>query len=154
MQYPYTDSDMVYDYDKHRYILTVEYLQNVLNIDVSRFKSGTVNEQGAITMLLNNISLQVYSYVFAHNNARALRYLMAKMPSARDVILEAMGQQTLYVLSNGDMSKAIEESRRRSWLDITAKSVIDETELDETGKTLTYLGRYCMCVPTYEDGGY
>lgn len=154
MQYPFTDNNMVYDYTRHRYILTTEYLQNVLNIDISRFKGGTINAQGAITMLLNNISMQVYSYVYSHNSASVLRYIMAKFPSARDIIMEAMGQQALYVLTNGDMSRAVEESKRRAWLDYTAKCIIDQTELDETGRTLTYAGRYRILVPDYEEGGY
>ena len=154
MEYPYTDGNMVYDYKKHRYILTADYLQNVLSVDVNRFKTGTVNEQSAINVLLDNISLQVYTYVYAHNNIRVLRYIMAKMPSARDILMEAMGQQALYVLSNGDFTKAAEESKRRNYLDIVAKSIIDNTELSETGATLTYIGRYNICVQNLEEGGY
>lgn len=154
MKYPFTDSNMIYDYNKHRYILTQDCLMNELGVDISRFNDGTINAQTVINSFLNTVSIQVYNYIYSCNNKPALTYLAAKMPSARQVLQDAMGQQALYLLQNGDLSKTANVNKYDTWLDMTAKSIVDNTELKETGRPLSSVIPYCFCIPCYAEGEY
>lgn len=154
MKYPFTDSNMIYDYNKHRYILTQDCLMNELGVDISRFNDGTINAQTVINSFLNTVSMQVYNYIYSCNNKPALTYLTAKMPSARQVLQDAMGQQALYLLQNGDLSKTANVNKYDTWLDMTAKSIVDNTELKETGRPLSSVIPYCFCAPCYAEGEY
>lgn len=161
MNYPLSDGDMIYDFNSHRYILTPDYIVNKLGIDIqARVGSNrAIASANLINILLNNISIQVYGFIFAHNNRKTLEYLVAKSPSARQIIMDAMGQQAVYILSVGDPTRMLDETKRRMWLDVMAENILKNQEVDETGVPLAYVGKtaylfFERTLPDYTKGNY
>mgnify|MGYP003299717680 CR=1 FL=1 len=161
MDYPFNNEDMIYNFTTHRYVLTNEYVTNKLGIDLqARVGSNRgINASTIINNLLNNVSMQVYNYLFSHNPKQLLEYVIAKSPSAREIILQAMGAQAVYLFSVGDTTKILDESERKMWLDIMAEQILKNQEVNETGVPLTYVGKNAYwwlvnTLPTYEKGNY
>lgn len=153
---PYSDDYMRYDYSSHRYVLTLKYATDVLGIDMERriaSNRGT-NKTAVINMQLNTVSLQIYNYLYAGtNNEKALQWIIAKSPTARQVIQDAMGQQLTYFLMVGDLSRSTKPEERRLYMDEQAKITLSKT-IPETGVALIYRGAYRFCAPPYSEGGY
>ena len=152
--YPFSDKYMRYDLRSHRYVLTPEYLKEMLSVDVERRTGGTVQGQNAINNLLDRVSLLLYGYVYGFNNKQVLTYIIAKCPSARQIIMDAMGQQAMYVLSVGDLTLSPKAEERTSWLDISAKNTLENAEVAETGRALCNCIPYRIRVPAYDEAGY
>lgn len=154
--YPLKDEYMTYDYASHRYVLTAKYITDVVGINLEyRIASNRgINATAVINAALNSISRQVYGYIFKHNDSRVLTWLIAKSPSARDIIREAMGEQARYVFTVGDLTKVADRDKQELAVDVSARGILDNSELAETGTTLTYCGHYNICVPDYKSGGY
>ncbi len=154
--YPFNDKYMTYDLKLHRYQLTQDYIVDILGIDIERRIASNkgVNATAVINQFLKSVSTIVYNYIYSHNTAKALQWIIAKCPSARDIIQNAMGEQAKYMLTVGDMSRSTDESKRRMALDIQAKMIIDNQEVEETGAVLSYIGSYSFVAPNYEQGEY
>lgn len=106
-KYPYSDEYMVYDYKTHRYILTEKYCLDVLGLNLRDKVGGgrATNPQAVINSILDiRISHRIYSLIYAHNDKRLLEYVMAKSETARSVLMEAMGEQLLHLLTDYDES--------------------------------------------------
>ena len=85
--YPKSDDAMVYDFTKHRYILTPQYVLNNLGIDLYEKMGGarTVNTTTAINVLLDNrISFKIYSAIYAHQDKQLMEYILAKFINTPD----------------------------------------------------------------------
>lgn len=153
---PYSDDYMRYDYSSHRYVLTLKYATDVLGVDMERriaSNRGT-NQTAVINMQLNTVSLQIYNYLYAGtNNEKALQWIIAKSPTARQVIQDAMGQQLTYFLMVGDLSRSTKPEERKLYMDEQAKITLTKT-IPETGVALIYRGAYRFCGPPYSEGGY
>lgn len=148
--YPLSDSDMIYDYDKHRYILTTEYALNRLGIDLVSKLGGVraVNAAASVNALLDvRISLRIYSILYAHNDKQLLEYIIAKSPDARKVLMEAMGQQLLHIVTYGENEK--------TWLCPEAYSTLLQP-ISGTNKSMLYriYRNFLTHIPTYEEGHY
>lgn len=156
MAYPLSDNYMIYDKVKHRYILTVKFLKGVLGVDLE----AQLNSNGAVTSaivlnsFLDNVSSEVYNYVYMHNDTKTLQYIIAKCSSAREIIKEAMSKQALYSIYNGDMGFSTKKEEVEMSLNKYAKEIIDNQEVSEIGCTLTYCGKYGFNPPSYEVGEY
>lgn len=154
--YPKKDEYMVYDFKAHRYVLTLKYVTDVLGIDLeNRINSnGAVNGQAIINRILNTASVHVYNYVFEHNiNRRAQEWIIAKCPSAREIVMQAMGEQLAYLLTVGDLTRSTKASERANYMDMQAKSILDQ-DVCEIGRPLTSAIPFTCCPPCYEQGGY
>ena len=154
--FPYSDEYMRYDYATHRYVLTLKYVTDVLGIDIQRRVSGgrAVVNQAVINSMLNTASLHVYNYIFNFNsNRRAQQWIIAKCPSAREIIKDAMAQQLAYLMSVGDLTRSPKEEDRIAYMDMQAKIILDQT-VNETGVPLTSIMAYRFCPPDYKEGGY
>ena len=147
---------MVYDSNLHRYQLTIKYCSDVLGLDIEgRVKSqGAPNATAVIESRLRLISSEIYGYLYKHNNARAIQWIIAQSKNARDIIQEALGAQVLYVFTNGDLGFVADKKDNESVICPQAKAILDNTEVIETGCTLTYCGAYRFTAPSYEKGGY
>lgn len=153
---PHSDEYMRYDYTTHRYVLTLKYVTDILGIDMQRRVNGggAVGNQAVINNMLNTASLHVYNYVFNFNSDRqAQQWIMAKCPSAREIIKDAMAQQLAYLMSVGDLTRSPKEEDRIAYMDMQAKMTLDQT-VKETGVALTYCGAYRFCAPPYSEGEY
>lgn len=121
MTYPYTDNDLIYDFDEHRYILTKEYVLNKTGIDLSLVLNPgyTSMPQKLAENFLDEISSEIYNWVYEHNaNNLYQEYVMAKSPDFRNIIKRALLEQVLYILRNGDL-------RQYSGINLKTGNIID-----------------------------
>lgn len=105
----YADYYMRYDYDAHRYVLTSNYVSEKLNIDLSRRlnSAGAIDRAQAVNLLLDRASQNVYSYIYENSGDNTVQeWILGTDEQARRMIMEAMGEQVLYILANGDLGLA------------------------------------------------
>lgn len=105
---PYSDDHMIYDTADHRYRLTELYVLQRMNRNLSAIladhggASDTANEAG---VLLDRISRQIYAYCLRTTPTPYKReQVMATDHAKRVAIRDAMAEQLVYVLNNGDLS--------------------------------------------------
>lgn len=116
--YPYTDNDMVYDFKKHRYILTAAAAQNALNVVLSAAlnSSDPQNPAAEVENFLNEVSMSVYEYIYSHSRSRqVIEYLLAKEPNFREVLKEAMEWQAKYFYVNANIAQEAGVDLRRGF---------------------------------------
>lgn len=104
---PYDDDNMTYDINEHRYILTLDYVENKtgLNLVEKLNTSMSDNPQQVAMFFLDRISSNIYSWIYQHNaNNDVQEWILAKVKGARTIIQRAMIEQVIYVLNNGDMT--------------------------------------------------
>ena len=169
MNYPYSDTEMRYLASAHRYVLTEEGVRTALGLDLlTRLnKRGVTDTAALVGQVLNQISMVVYHRIYSNApNHYLAEYLAAKHPMARNILLEAMQQQLMYFLVNGDLTKISGvDTRRGSTLDRDSlqHAAIDpmtaeilDRELDSAGLRLTYCGFQWSAIPlpAYESEGY
>lgn len=170
--YPYDDEYMKYDYNKHRYILTPKCILDELNINLNERLNtrGANNKENYAQQVLDQISLQIYNFIYSHNSQWLFtQKILAKAPSARFVIKEAMKQQIMYFLMNGQIDKysgvdlrkntALNPNSIRGDIAIDPQAIIFlENPLQETGLSLLYRGRYMSIfankMPNYQEENY
>lgn len=160
-----TDNHCRYDKQKHRYILTAEYMLEVRNIDLYEElnTSGSVSDVAKMPdIILDRVSSQIYSYIYA-NSAYTFRTEreLALNDKHRPHLIEAMAEQVIYTLNNGDISAysgvnavsgmSIDPNRMRA----AAIAPMAEQILETRG----LIGRgiqpfFLVDDPTYETDGY
>ncbi len=155
-KFPYSDNEMTYDYAKHRYVLTIDYVRNVLGVDLTAEynTNNSVTSPIVLKSFLDNASSEVYNYLYAHNNTKTIQYIIAKCESARAIIKEALSKQVLYTVFNGDLGFSSKKEEQEMSLSKYAKEILDNQEVSETGTTLTYVGPYSFNAPDYKKGEY
>lgn len=166
MAYPYDDEYLIYDYENHRYILTERACLDKLNINLGERLNvgGLANKERAVKSFLDEISDLVYSQIYDYSNQWQIQeYQIAKMPSARNVIMRAMLKQVDYVLLNGFINQygGVDLKKGTSMGDLSgkflaplSKSILCK-DLIETGIPLLYAGKYPMIFkPDYEKENY
>ena len=105
---PYSDNYLTYDYAVHRYKLTELGVLQRLNRnlgDVLADNGGASDTRNEPSIVLDRVSRQIYGFVFSHTAAPLRREReMALNPAYRAPLMEAMEEQLIYILNNGDMS--------------------------------------------------
>lgn len=160
-----TDNHCRYDKQKHRYILTAEYMLEVRNIDLYEElnTSGSVSDIAKMPdIILDRVSSQIYSYIYALSayTFRTEREL-ALNDKHRPHLIEAMAEQVIYTLNNGDISAysgvnavsgmSIDPHRMRmAEIAPMAKSILEARGLIRRGIQPFFL----VDDPTYEQDGY
>lgn len=160
-----TDNHCRYDKQKHRYILTAEYMLEVRNIDLYEElnTSGSVSDVAKMPdVILDRVSSQIYSYIYA-NSAYTFRTEreLALNDKHRPHLIEAMAEQVIYTLNNGDISAysgvnavsgmSIDPHRMRmAEIAPMAKSILEARGLIGRGIQPCFL----VDDPTYEQDGY
>ena len=97
-----------YDKITHRYVLTTDFVLEKKNIDLY----DTLNTSGAVSdvakapeIFLDRISMQIYEYIYAQTPYPFVKERdLALKDEYRQPIMDAMTEQMLYVLNNGDIS--------------------------------------------------
>ena len=166
MTYPYDDEYMAYDYDEHRYILKPQATLDKLNLNlIERLNPGGAVDRARVPhQFLDEISDIVYSQIYDYSSQPLIQeYQIAKTPSARKVIMDAMLRQVDYSLVNGflDQYSGIDLKKNSKvdglsgrYLAPRAKSKLSQP-LIETGVPLLYAGKYSRVFkPHYEEEGY
>lgn len=136
MNYPYTDNDMYYDYNTHRYVLTNQFIFNELGEDIE----SNLNSPQMAKAFYNRISVLVYAYIHSHNSDTMMQdYILAKTKSGREIIRNAMLLQVIAIVLNGDWSLSSDVFKRENFIDITVKEELLKT-IPEIGTTILYTG--------------
>lgn len=136
MNYPYNDDNMIYDYEDHRYVLTAQYVREKMGVDLeARYK-----HPGSVQAILNKVSDLCYDYIAIFNNAEMQKYIIAKTESGRRLILNAMRCQMEDASLNGFFDTGATKDEREMWIAQSTKRKLDNTELPEIGKVITYAG--------------
>ena len=157
MKYPFDDNEMMYDYKKHRYVLTragvEERLKIVLADELNT--TGSANAAAEVNVFLDDVSADVYTYVYDHAQNRLIaEYIMAKDPFVRDAIKEAMILQTRYLYINGNIADEagidftrgvampLEEIRGERRMSKRARDELANAGLLYTGARYVNVGRF------------
>lgn len=103
----YDNNEMFYNNRKHRYVLTEECVLEDMNIDLGVVlnTSDVADVANAASKLLDRVSMLIYGYIykavpFRYKTERAL----ALEDENRQPLYDAMKEQLLYMLNNGDFS--------------------------------------------------
>lgn len=142
MNYPYSDHYMTFDETSNRYILTEQYALEQLGINLAERvnERNSNNQQIAVKRILRTVSNQIYNYIHLHCVNDALRdVVIAKVPSARAIVQEAMGEQLVYMALKGDMSRSTEKDKRELFIDENAKNILLR-QIPELGYSLLFTG--------------
>lgn len=145
--YPYSDDYMIFNEQANRYVLTEKDVLENYGINLSaRFVNPSL-----VKPTLNQVSLQVYSYIHGFNvNNKMQDYIIAHTEDGRRIIKEAMEQQLLYFLSVGDLSKTPDEHKRKFWFDEMAKEILMQP-IKEIGTSILYTGVWNGLFRTFSD---
>lgn len=141
-QLPYSDDYMTFDAESNRYILTAKFALEQLGLNLADMvnERNAQTQQIAVSRILRQISNQIYNFIHLHCIGDALRdMVIAKCPTARKIIQEAMGEQLLYVAMKGDLSRSVDERKRALAIDENAKATLLRT-IPEVGYSLLYTG--------------
>lgn len=104
---PYSDQSMEWNADKERYILTEYGVMNETGIDMRKQINEALGDAAnIIRFYLDNISLKIYQYIysFAYNVGK-IKHVLTYSPTARKMLYDAMIQQAVYFVTNGDVSQ-------------------------------------------------
>ena len=135
---PVSDADMVYNLDKHRYILTAQFCRDRgIDLDIMINKDLFPDPQVAVDIVLDRVSLLVYTNIYNYGRAKDQKeFLLACNPELREIIKEAMFERLNYMTSSSDLSlksgALISQGTRVDTRDLIA-SVIEEMILRPTG---------------------
>lgn len=139
-EYPYSDDDMEYDKNIHQYILTENYCVNELcfPMGLGLNNTNTTKSSSSAKRFLKRVSSVVYRYIYKHTTNEALvEFIIAKDPKIRDLFLEALSEQLLYMRKNGDLNLySGVDFKKGTYIDLDynkAISPITKDILDECG---------------------
>lgn len=105
---PYSDNYLTYDAAVHRYKLTEKGVLQRLNRNLGdrlADNGGASDHRNEPSIVLDRISRQIYGYIYSQTAAPMRREReVALNPSYRVPLMEAMEEQLIYVMTNGDLS--------------------------------------------------
>ena len=143
MEYPYDNDYMVFDYERNQYVLTQKFALEQLGLDLCE----QANERNAVTAnamaqrFLRTVSNAVYNYIHKHNaDNNTQDFLIAKCPSARMIIQEAMTAQLLYMRMNGALDYVADAEKQGLYVCPACISELERT-IPELGFSILYTGR-------------
>lgn len=122
---PYSNNEMTYDQRKHRYVLNQEYVLEDMNIDLDAVlnTSDVADIANAADNFLKRVADIVYSYIY---RVTPFRYKtereLAINEKNRAFLCDAMREQVLYMLNNGDISAL-------SGINIESGAVIERSQM-------------------------
>ena len=100
---PHNDIYMIYSAEKHRYLLTLAYANDMRNINLLAFGDGEMNINNAADQVLDKVSRIVYNHIYRHvwHKYRTERALALESEN-RQILMDAMGDQLEWMVTNGD----------------------------------------------------
>lgn len=144
---PVSDDTMEYKQEKHRYILTEEYVREQgVDLSLALNTDHLPEPSKAPQLFLDHVSLLVYTNIYGYGRQKAAKeYLLACNPQFRDVIRDAMMARIKYIYDSGDLSSksgvVIENGTRVNRYDLIA-SPQEEQILRTAG--LLHRGEYSI----------
>lgn len=160
---PLNDEYMIYDYRKHRYMLTENAVLELLGENLNDLTDGNVTLKNKLLM---DASADVYGYIYEDSRSSDyLERIMALDEDLRPTIQDMLLAQLEYTLYNGKLSlyaginlakqSALDISRIRNESKV-AETVVQETHriLPGYGICLKYCGRLPSVCPSQRYKGY
>lgn len=154
---------MIYDYRKHRYMLTEKAVLELLGENLNDLTDGNVTLKNKLLM---DASADVYGYIYEDSRSPDyLERIMALDEDLRPTIQDMLLAQLEYTLYNGKLSlyaginlakqSALDISRIRNESKV-AETVVQETHriLPGYGICLKYRGRLPSVCPSQRYKGY
>lgn len=140
--YPYDDDYFKYDYDTHRYVLTSNAILDDLNMNMSSLNpTESATKDNMSNVYLKRISDIIYRVIYrATTQPQYVEYLLAKCPSARNILKNAMEEQFLYMRARGDLSLY---GNGAEAISPNVKDILEQP-LTETGLSAVYRGQYSL----------
>lgn len=153
MTYPISNEHIFYDFEEHRYILTPKYVLDKLNIDMKLRlnKMGAYNEENMASYVLDQISREVYNYVYRQTNQNDYQeYVLAKTEGGLKIIKNAMREQVLYFFGNGDLNvfSGVNIAKGTVMPEFNFRAISPNTKdelskvIPEIGTSIVYEGHY------------
>lgn len=104
---PCSDNLMEWIPEKHRYILKEEAFRAYTGMDIRAMVNDSLGNVGNIVRYyFDNISLKVYNYIYNNRSSFETRNAaLTYSPTARDMLYRCLIEQTVYFITNGDLSK-------------------------------------------------
>ena len=100
-----SDDSMIFDESKQRYILTVKCaLDNNVDLEHELNSAGVPAKSNLAGQVLDRISRTVYNFIYSHGNMAVKRRMLAENEEYRPFIKDAMIEQLLYFMANGDLN--------------------------------------------------
>lgn len=125
--HPYSDDFMIFDEKTGHYVLTEKYAFERLGLELYEDVNdrNSVNQQIAVSAILRQCSNLIYNFIhqFSVYNKRQ-DCIIATSPRMRQVIMEAMGEQLLYMAQVGDLSRSTDMEKRKLAIDENAKTML------------------------------
>ena len=124
---PYSDEEMIYDAEEHQYKLTLKYVKDKLGINLADHLNTAASDDPQVVAeyKLNQISNEVYSYIYAQNSNNEMQeFYAAKLEATRTIIKKAMLEQLSYELVSGSLSMF-------SGVNIKTGQIMDKKKLSE-----------------------
>ncbi|MCI8945058.1 MAG: hypothetical protein HFE33_05255 [Clostridia bacterium] len=160
---PLNDEYMIYDYRKHRYMLTEKAVLELLGENLNDLTDGNVTLKNKLLM---DASADVYGYIYEDSRSPDyIERIMALDEDLRPTIQDMLLAQLEYTLYNGKLSlyaginlakqSALDISRIRNESKV-AETVVQETHriLPGYGICLKYCGRLPSVCPSQRYKGY
>lgn len=125
--HPYSDDFMIFDEETGHYILTEKYAFERLGLELYEDVNdrNNVNQQIAVSAILRQCSNLIYNFIhqFSVYNKRQ-DCIIATSPRMRKIIMDAMGEQLLYMSQVGDLSRSTDIEKRKLAIDENAKTML------------------------------
>ena len=169
VSYPFSDEYMKYDYTRHRYVLTEKGVEVMTGINLRKQVNTAIGQEANLTQYyLRLISDKIYNFIYSRSdNKTLLEFILAKSQTSRQMLFDAMIAQTVYFVTNGDVSQFAgvnikngtvmdRKAIKANSISPDAENILLNTDIPELeGNTVLYQGRfYYRDLPTYEAGGY
>lgn len=141
--YPYDDEFMYVDMRKKHYVLTEKaLLSRGIDLRARLSRTATVSPEAVINNVLMTASDMIYQYIHEFNvNNEIQDRLILELPSARQIIYDAMLYQTVYVCTVGNLYLSKDAHDREAAMDYLAKEILNTT-LPEVNRSLLYQGAW------------
>ena len=139
--YPYNDEYMVFDTTLNQYLLTeAALLKFGVNIRARISATSGIAPENEINYAVYRVSNIIYGYIHEHNTNNSLQdYLIAKVPSLRQIMFKAMIAQLLYMFRVGALDDSTDEKERTLVVTNEARRELNRT-LPEFGFSILYTG--------------
>ena len=169
MTYPLTDNQMKYDKVRHKYVLTRYGVELTTGINLEKQVNTAIGQASNMAdFYLRMISDKIYNFIYSKSdNKELLEYVMAKSQTARQMLFDAMIAQTLFFITNGDISQfsgvnikngTVIDRRviKENMISPDAEMLLLNTDIPELGGNTVLYQSYLhhLPIPSYDEGGY
>ena len=141
MNYPYSDDYMVFDNTTRRYYITEKSLLDAgIDLRARLAARKATNPEGVIDSLIKTATRHIYGFIHTHTvDTCTIDCIIAKVPSARPIMQEALIIQAMYVLYVGDLYNSVKPEDKAAAISEEAKQILGQI-LPEMGRSLLYTG--------------